>query len=153
MARYLLVDAGQGGCRFVHIVDGRRVESSTATGLSRHAPDRAAGLPLALERAFANVGARPDAVDAVVMGTTGFDGSLGAAREIADGVRSLVGAERVVLTNDAVTSYLGAVGFEPGAATTSAGAGSPAPCGRTTAAAAQRPSCGVRAPRTGRPKR
>ena len=122
MARYLLVDGGQSGCRFVHVVDGRRVESGAATGLSRHAPDRAAGLLLALERAFADVGARPDAVDAVVMGMTGFDGSLGAAREIAGGVRSLVRAERVVLTNDAVTSYLGAVGFEPGAVI-AAGAG------------------------------
>lgn len=59
---------------------------------------------------------------------TGFDDSSGTARAITDGLRSLVRAERVVVTNDAVTSYLGAIGFEPGAVT-AAGTGAVALAG------------------------
>ncbi|HET7479757.1 MAG TPA: BadF/BadG/BcrA/BcrD ATPase family protein [Rubrobacteraceae bacterium] len=47
-------------------------------------------------------------------GLTGFDGTTQTAREISGGLRRLVRAGRVVLVNDAVTSYLGAIGFEPG---------------------------------------
>lgn len=115
MGRQLLVDGGQSGCRVTYVVDGCTIGSGTGTGLSRQARDRTAGLLLALEHALANVEARPDAVDAVVAGMTGFDGSVQTAREIAHDVRALVSAERVVVTNDAVTSYLGAIGFEPGA--------------------------------------
>lgn len=68
-----------------------------------------------LERAFEDMVPRlPDAVDVVVAGLTGFDDSPETAREIADGVRTRVRSARVVVTNDAVTSYLGAIGFEPG---------------------------------------
>jgi len=69
-----------------------------------------------LDRAFADLGPRaPDAVDAIVAGLTGFDGASETAGAVADGVRALVRSGRVVVTNDAVTSYLGAIGFEPGA--------------------------------------
>ena len=63
-------------------------------------------------------------------GLTGFDGSPEVARSIADGIRSMVRADRVILTNDAVTSYLGAVGFVPGAVI-AAGTGSIALAGDT----------------------
>lgn len=53
-----------------------------------------------------------EAVDVVAAGLTGFDDSSETAHAIAEGIRSMVRAERVVVTNDAVTSYLGAVGFE-----------------------------------------
>ena len=69
-----------------------------------------------LERAFEDMAPRiPGTVDVVVAGLTGFDGSPETARAIADGVRTRVRSARVVVTNDAVTSYLGAIGFEPGA--------------------------------------
>jgi glucosamine kinase len=68
-----------------------------------------------IERAFADLGPRaPDAVDAIVAGLTGFDGASQTAGTVADGFRTLVRTGRVVVTNDAVTSYLGAIGFEPG---------------------------------------
>jgi N-acetylglucosamine kinase-like BadF-type ATPase len=68
----------------------------------------------AFEQAFADIEPRPRAVDVAAAGLTGFDGSPEAARAVADGVRSLVRAGRVMVTNDAVTSYLGAIEFEPG---------------------------------------
>jgi glucosamine kinase len=69
-----------------------------------------------LERAFEDMAPRiPDTVDVVAAGLSGFDDSPETARAIADGVRTLVRSARVVVTNDAVNSYLGAIGFEPGA--------------------------------------
>ncbi|MGF1473008.1 MAG: N-acetylglucosamine kinase [Rubrobacteraceae bacterium] len=114
MGRYLLVDGGQTGCRIVYSVDGEEVASGGGTGLSRQDRDRAQGLQDALERAFTGIEPRPDAVDVIVAGMTGFDGSSETARTLADGLRRLVRTGRVIVTNDAVTSYLGAVGFEPG---------------------------------------
>jgi glucosamine kinase len=115
MGHYLLIDGGQSGCRIVYVADGERVGSGGESGLTRQTRDRAAGLLRVLERAFADIEPLPSAVDVVVAGLTGFDDSSETARTITDGIRSLVGAGRVVVTNDAVTSYLGAIGFEPGA--------------------------------------
>lgn len=116
MGHHLLIDGGQSGCRVVCVVDGERVGSVEAAGLSRHDSDWTVGLLEILRRAFADL--RPHffgAADAVVAGLTGFDDSPETAHRISSGVRALVRAERVIVTNDAVTSYLGAVGFEPGA--------------------------------------
>jgi glucosamine kinase len=116
MRRYLLVDGGQSGCRVAYVADGARVGSGSGAGLSRRTRDRAEGLLTALEQAFGDIDPRiPGAVDAVVVGLTGFDASRETARTIADSVRSMVRSVRVVVTTDAVTSYLGAIGFEPGA--------------------------------------
>jgi glucosamine kinase len=113
VARYLLIDGGQSGCRVVYVVDGERVGSGTGSGLSRHARDRTEDLLLAIERACRDI--EPHTVQAVVAGLSGFDDSQETASAIAKGIRSLVQAERVILTNDAVTSYLGAIGVAPGA--------------------------------------
>jgi N-acetylglucosamine kinase-like BadF-type ATPase len=115
MSDYLLIDGGQSGCRVIYMADGKHVGSGRGAGLSRRAQDRTEGLLRALERAFADIEPLPTAVDAVVAGLTGFDDSPETGRAIAEGIRSLVCAARVVVTNDAVTSYLGAIGFEPGA--------------------------------------
>jgi glucosamine kinase len=115
MDRYLLIDGGQSECRIVYVADGERVGSWDESGLRRQTRERAAGLLRVLERAFANIEPLPSAVDVVVAGLTGFDDSSETARTMTDGIRSLMGAGRVVVTNDAVTSYLGAIGFEPGA--------------------------------------
>ena len=118
MSRHLLIDGGQTGCRLVYVVDGEEISSGSGSGLSRQTKDRAEGLVAVLEHAFADmepaVGSL-DTVDAVTAGLTGFDGSPDTARKIADGIRSLVKAGRVIVTNDAVTSYLGAIGVNPGA--------------------------------------
>ncbi len=116
MSRYLLIDGGQSGCRVDYVVDGERVGSASEAGLSRQARQRADALLRVLEPAFASIEPPiPDAVDAVAAGLTGFDDSPETAHATAEGIRSLVRAERVVVTNDAVTSYLGALGFDPGA--------------------------------------
>jgi glucosamine kinase len=116
MSRYILIDGGQGGCRIVYMADGQRVLTGDDAGLSRHARDRSAGVLRVLEWAFADLGPRaPGSVDVIVAGLTGFDGTPETAGAVADGVRELVRTGRVIVTNDAVTSYLGAIGFEPGA--------------------------------------
>jgi glucosamine kinase len=115
MSRYILIDGGQGGCRIVYMAEGDRVLTGNGAGLSRQARDRSARVLRVIERAFADLGPRsPDAVDAIVAGLTGFDGASQTAGTVADGFRTLVRTGRVVVTNDAVTSYLGAIGFEPG---------------------------------------
>jgi N-acetylglucosamine kinase-like BadF-type ATPase len=115
MSSYILIDGGQGGCRIVYMAEGDRVLTGNGAGLSRQARDRSAGVLRVIERAFADLGPRaPDAVDAIVAGLTGFDGASQTAGTVADGFRTLVRTGRVVVTNDAVTSYLGAIGFEPG---------------------------------------
>jgi N-acetylglucosamine kinase-like BadF-type ATPase len=116
VSRYILIDGGQGGCRIVYMAYVKRVLTGNSAGLSRQARDRSAGVLRVIERAFADLGpCAPDAVDAIVAGLTGFDGASETASAVAEGVRTLVRTGRVVVTNDAVTSYLGAIGFEPGA--------------------------------------
>ena len=116
MNRHILIDGGQSGCRIVYVADGEKVLTADGVGLGRQDPDRSEGLLSVLERAFEDMAPRiPDTVDVVAAGLTGFDGSPETARAIADSVRTRVRTARVVVTNDAVTSYLGAIGFEPGA--------------------------------------
>ena len=122
MNRHLLIDGGQTGCRLVYVVEGEEIGSGSGVGLSRQ-EDRTESLLKAIEQGFADIEPRPEAVDVVAAGLTGFDGSPEVAKTIADGVRSMVRAGHVVVTNDAVTSYLGAIGFEPGAVV-AAGTGS-----------------------------
>src|SRR5215204_4392448 len=114
MSRYILIDGGQSGCRIAYVADGKRV--LTGAGLGRQDLDRTEGLLRALERAFEDMAPSiPGTVDMIAAGLTGFDGSRETARAIADGVRTRVRTARVIVTTDAVTSYLGAIGFEPGA--------------------------------------
>ncbi|HEX2729538.1 MAG TPA: BadF/BadG/BcrA/BcrD ATPase family protein [Rubrobacteraceae bacterium] len=116
MSRHILIDGGQSGCRIVYVANGERVMVGAGAGLGRRDPDRTEGLLRVLESTFEDMAPRiPDTVDVVAAGLTGFDGSSEAARAIADGVRKRVRTARVVVTDDAVTSYLGAIGFEPGA--------------------------------------
>lgn len=114
VSRYLLIDGGQTECRLVYVVDGEEIGSGSRVGLNRQDKNRTEGLLEAIEQAFADIGPRPETVDVVAAGLTGFDGSPEAARVIADGLHSVVRTARVVVTNDAVTSYLGAIGREPG---------------------------------------
>lgn len=117
MNAFLLADGGQSGCRVVHTVGGERRGTGSGSGLSRDArrDGSESAAVRAFEQALRGMEEPPGEVDVLVFGLTGFDDSPSAAQAIADGVRSLVRAGRVVVTNDAVTSYLGAMGFEPGA--------------------------------------
>ena len=94
--RALLIDGGQSGCRAAHLVDGVRVATATGPGLPRGAATTAscARSP------------RADA-DVVAAGLTGFTGDDAA-------VAAALGHARVVVSNDAVTAHLGALGGEPG---------------------------------------
>lgn len=115
MSRHILIDGGQSGCRIVYVADGEKVLTADGVGIGRQDPDRTEGLLRVLESAFEDMAPRiPDSVDVVAAGLTGFDGSPETARAIADGLRRLVRTKRVMVTVDAVTSYLGAIGFEPG---------------------------------------
>lgn len=106
------MDGGQSGCRVVDVVDGDRIGGGNGAGLSRHSRDRAEGALDVLGRIITDMGPSSPAVDAVVVGVTGLEDSQPAIRRFVDGIQSLVRTDRVVLTNDAVTSYLGAIGFE-----------------------------------------
>lgn len=116
MSRFLLADGGQSGCRLVHVAEGERRGAGNGSGLSRDARrDGSESATLrAFEEALRAMDSPPKEVDVLAFGLSGFDESLGAALALADGIRSVVRAERVILTNDAITSYLGALGFEPG---------------------------------------
>jgi N-acetylglucosamine kinase-like BadF-type ATPase len=122
MIRHLAIDGGQTGCRIALREDGRLVASAIGGGLRRRARADPDEYLRALHRALEGLRPRPPAVDVVAAGLTGFDGSTATARWLADGLRSLVEAELVLVTNDAVTSYLGAIGAAPGAVV-AAGAG------------------------------
>ncbi len=96
--RVLLIDGGQSGCR------GRYVDGLAATsrgpdvcgpGVPRRGRDWSVLRSLVVGE-----------VDLVVAGLTGFDGDAAA-------VARAVGT-RVIVTNDAVTAYLGALGAQPG---------------------------------------
>lgn len=115
MSRFLLADGGQSGCRLVHVVKGERSGAGLGSGLSRKARDGSESATLrAFEEALRAMDSPPKDVDVLAFGLSGFDESPEAALALAEGIRSIVRAERVILTNDAITSYLGAMGFEPG---------------------------------------
>ncbi len=94
MTRALLIDGGQSGCRIAVARDGEVEHVASMPGL-RRVGRRYDGL-----RAL--VAAHE--VDVVAAGLTGYAGE-----ELA------WDAPRVLVTNDAVTAYLGALGDEPGA--------------------------------------
>ena len=94
--RALLIDGGQSGCRAAHLVDGVRVATATGPGLPRRGRD------YGVLRALATGDA-----DVVAAGLTGFRGDVAA-------VAAAVPAARVVVSNDAVTAHLGALGGGPG---------------------------------------
>jgi N-acetylglucosamine kinase-like BadF-type ATPase len=96
MTRALLIDGGQSGCRAAVIDDGRTVATTSLPGLPRAGRDY--GLLRTLWRSD---------LDLVAAGLTGFAGEI-------DAVASAVPAPRVLVTNDAVTAHLGALGGEPG---------------------------------------
>ena len=92
LTRVLLIDGGQSGCRGRHLPGGLTVDGP---GLPRRGRDYGA------LRALLAGG-----VDLVAAGLTGFDGDAAAVARAVEAP--------VIVTTDAVTAYLGALGVEPG---------------------------------------
>jgi N-acetylglucosamine kinase-like BadF-type ATPase len=109
LTRALVIDGGQSGCRVAWHDGERVVAQATALGLRRRS-----GSAQVLQDAIAGLDPAPAAVDVVAAGLTGFDGTRATARAIADGLREAVRADIVLVTTDAVTSYLGALGPRAG---------------------------------------
>jgi len=114
LTRALVIDGGQSGCRVAWRHGERIVAAVTDRGLRREARSDPDGYLQALHDAIAALHPAPIAVDVVAAGLTGFDGTPDAARAVADRVRAVVRADLVLVTTDAVTSYLGAIGARPG---------------------------------------
>ncbi|HET6549304.1 MAG TPA: BadF/BadG/BcrA/BcrD ATPase family protein [Solirubrobacter sp.] len=101
-ARLLLIDGGQSGCRAAYVRDGATVATATAPGLRR------AGRRWEELRGLVD-GLAPGEVDVTAAGLTGF------VAEDLDALRAVLPGETLLVTSDAVTAYLGALGDEPGA--------------------------------------
>jgi N-acetylglucosamine kinase-like BadF-type ATPase len=98
MMRALLIDGGQSGCRAAVVDEGRTVATTALAGLPRQGRDYGALRPL-LD--FAGD------VDVVAAGLSGFRGDV-------EAVAAALPAPRVLVSDDAVTAHLGALGGEPG---------------------------------------
>jgi N-acetylglucosamine kinase-like BadF-type ATPase len=113
MSCVLAVDGGQGGTRLRLVVDGATAHEWSS------GPGRVGGRPadvlaeMADDVAAAHRAASLPAPTVLAAGMTGFHGPVTGADRLLVSFRSL-GVERVVLSTDAVTSYLGAVGVVPG---------------------------------------
>lgn len=115
MSSYLVVDGGQTGCRAVFFEDHVEVGRGTGPGYSHYAPEGPLEAMLqAFETAVVEVVDRPTAVEALCLGLTGFGGSPEQAGLINQRMRRIVATDRLILTNDSVTAYIGALGFRPG---------------------------------------
>jgi N-acetylglucosamine kinase-like BadF-type ATPase len=101
MMRALLIDGGQSGCRAAVVDRGRTVATNAAAGLPRQGRDYGAlRALLADEEEWRGI-------DIVAAGLTGFRGDAAA-------VAAALHAPTAIVTNDAVTAHLGALGGEPG---------------------------------------
>ena len=95
VATALLIDGGQSGCRAALLEDGEIAARATGPGLARVGRDYTALRGL-LDGPY----------DVVAAGLTGFDGNPDVLRGVFDAP--------LIVTNDAVIAYLGALGDEPG---------------------------------------
>jgi glucosamine kinase len=101
--RHLALDAGQTGIRTLVIEDGVGAAENELPGILTSEP-----LIPQLARVIRDAG---DPFDVVSIGSTG----LTAEETDPAGLRGLVGAGRVLMAHDSVTSYLGALGDQRGA--------------------------------------
>ncbi len=110
----LAVDGGQMGCRLA-LSDGSRVLGIAAGGGVRPGPGSSFAQLVCenVTRALEELRPLFSSVDTVCLGLSGFGGSAEVARDLNEGIRGCLETGRLLVTNDAVTSYVGAVGFEP----------------------------------------
>jgi glucosamine kinase len=105
----LAIDIGQTGSRLLLVgADGHREVWESAAGRAGADPEEA------LIAAVAEVAGRLPALDTLAAGLTGLQGRAGRARDVLERVAPLAPARRVVIADDALTSYLGAIGLRPG---------------------------------------
>lgn len=111
----LAVDGGQTGCRIALFDDAQLIGTGVGRGI-RHRSGKTFARLVGdnVVQALDALGPRTGAVDAVCLGLSGFGGSPEVARELNDTIRRALDTARVLITNDAVTSYVGAIGFEAG---------------------------------------
>ncbi len=98
--RALLIDGGQSGCRAAVVDHGRTVATATAAGLPRQGRDYDALRALLADDDWRGI-------DVVAAGLTGFRGD-------ADAAAAALRVPSAIVTNDAVTAHLGALGGSPG---------------------------------------
>jgi N-acetylglucosamine kinase-like BadF-type ATPase len=114
--RTLAVDAGQTGTRAALVVAGR------LAGPAGHGPGvqhltSPAGIEHAVEgiRAAADrAGVARGGIGMVCLGLSGFADAAPQVERLAEALADRLGAERVAIASDVVTSYLGALGARPG---------------------------------------
>jgi len=127
----LAVDLGKTSSRAATVVDGRILRIVTAAGTPGLASPGGVAAALTVivrlarelttpvEPAAAPEGAGGGQLDGgaprvVAIGAAGAGVAAAAAEQLAAGVRSALGVERVVVTNDVVTAHVGALRGEPG---------------------------------------
>jgi N-acetylglucosamine kinase-like BadF-type ATPase len=116
MVTVLGIDAGQSGSRLRLLRRGRTRLSWTGPGIPPGVTPVQAMTGLLLDdvsRRLRDSG--QDAPAVVGAGLTGFHGGASGAQEVLDLWHDTLGVRRLSLTDDAVTSYLGALGEAPGA--------------------------------------
>ena len=112
MSASLSIDVGQTGSRLLLVdADGRREAWESAAGRAGRDPEE--GLVAAVAEAAGRRSALPP-LDTLAAGLTGLQGRPARAREVLDGIARLWPVRRVVLADDALTSYVGALGLRAG---------------------------------------
>jgi N-acetylglucosamine kinase-like BadF-type ATPase len=112
----LAVDAGQSGCRLRLSDRGKTTETVETTGLPPGDRPEVALVRVIGEavRRLADASTSGRGIDTVAVGLTALNGNRADAELLLREFRRLVDVRRVVVADDAVTSYLGAVGWQPG---------------------------------------
>jgi N-acetylglucosamine kinase-like BadF-type ATPase len=106
-------DVGQSGTRLA-IADGKGIRVVAGRSLPYGAELSAAVSELVAD-ALAAIPDRPARFDAFCAGITGLNGRPPCAEELLGHLQELAGVTEVVVSDDSVTSYLGALGLTPGA--------------------------------------
>lgn len=108
----LAVDLGKTSSRVAVVADGQVLHSARAAGTPGLA--QPGGLAAALAVTVRLARELTTTVTAVGIGAAGAGAGSTAAAQLAVAVRGALGAERVAVTNDAVTAHIGALGGGPG---------------------------------------
>jgi N-acetylglucosamine kinase-like BadF-type ATPase len=110
----LAVDVGQTSSRLLLTYPDGRVERWSGNGGRAGKPVEAALLDLIETTLAAREHATPPLIDTVSAGLTGLQGRPARAPEVLARLRERWRTSRVILADDALTSYIGALGLRPG---------------------------------------
>lgn len=113
---HVVVDGGQTACRVAVVQGGRIREVGQAAGFSYHGDgDATTAIVDAVCAGLAVLTAPPSIVDTACLGLTGAPAVPQERERLARAVRDRLDAQRVLVTGDAVTAYVGALGSGAGA--------------------------------------